>query len=200
MPLTLDTLNAWAFVFRQVPYEIKTIIARLESIEKACEGAKWSINLILEMQRHKNHQISMQDDCLDPAKALRMGGIIALIYSFSAKPDNQVMLGLSEMLYRESENALSYSWNYKVDISRWTQELKGSGFFTEPVVKRYPWKKKFSTEEYAGLLRTYSDFLSLPNKLQVKLSKMMKDCIDSDGGRLEKPYESVTVLAECIAG
>ncbi len=133
------------------------------------------------------------------AKALRRGGAIALAYNFSPKPDRQTTKELSDILEKESDGRLNHSWDYEKDIVRWTLEVKGSGYFTDLVVKRYQWKKTFSTEEYVGLFHTFSDFLSLPEEQKTKLTSIMRDYIDSNGGAVEKPYESVSMMAECIA-
>ncbi len=133
------------------------------------------------------------------AKALRKGGVLALIYNFSPKPDNKAMIELSEILEKESDGRLNHFWDYEKDIVRWADEIKASGYFNDLVTKRYPWKRSFSVEEYIGLFCTFSDFLSLPEEQKNKLISIMREYIDSMGGMVEKTYESVSMLAECIA-
>jgi SAM-dependent methyltransferase len=73
--------------------------------------------------------------------------------------------------------------------------LRGSGWFTAIEVHRYPWTRRFATEEYLRLLQTHSDHRMLgPEKLRGLLDAL-RDCIESLGGTVDRDYESVLLIA-----
>lgn len=60
---------------------------------------------------------------------------------------------------------------------------------------RFPWSQRYSTQEYIGLLNTYSDHICLEARAKEQLLNANAEAIDAHGGMIERPY--VAVLFVC---
>jgi hypothetical protein len=94
----------------------------------------------------------------------------------------------------ESQGAME-PWDYFEDISNLKDEIEDCGFFEAPTMVRHRWVRKYSAESYAGLFRTYSDFLSLPKKTQGRIACRIKEIIKGNGGEVTRTYDSIMLHA-----
>jgi len=130
------------------------------------------------------------------SKALRKDGSLALFYNFSQKPVDKTMIELSEQIAIESDGILKGTWDYEKDIDRWRREILSSCYFSNIAIKSYPWKKKYSAEEYIGLFYTFSDFLVLSDNVKTKIANKMRQLLEKNGGFVEKFYNCVLIHAK----
>lgn len=84
---------------------------------------------------------------------------------------------------------------YEEGIQFWVRELEQSHYFDLVQVKRHPWMASYTTQQYLGLLQTYSDHLRLPEERRQQLFTGIGEVLEQEGGRLEKPYEAVAYIA-----
>lgn len=128
------------------------------------------------------------------ARLLGSRGSLALLYNYPAAPKDDLLERLSSLIQRESGGLLS-AWNYEDEVKGWIEEIGGSGLFKDLRTSRHSWHQRYSAEEYAGLFRTYSDFLSLPTALQNRVSRCIRRFISRYGGSVCRPYDCVLIHA-----
>ncbi len=128
------------------------------------------------------------------ARLLDDDGSLALVYNYPGAPKDDVLERLSSLIQRESGGLLS-AWNYEDEVEGWIEEIDGCGLFRNISVSRHSWHQHYSAEEYAGLFRTYSDFLSLPRALQNRVSRCIRRFISRYGGSVRRSYDCVLIHA-----
>ncbi len=69
------------------------------------------------------------------------------------------------------------------------------GPFDRVETRSFPWSVVLTSEEYLGLLRTYSDHIRLPEDRRRCLFGGVAEAIDRHGGQVVKPYLAVLWLA-----
>ena len=70
-----------------------------------------------------------------------------------------------------------------------------SGLFEPVAVRRYPWSRRYSTDEYLGLLGTHSDHRLLPAEQREGLYEAIGDALEASGGGIEIFYRAHLYLA-----
>jgi len=74
--------------------------------------------------------------------------------------------------------------------------IDGTGLFERVKVRRYPWSRTYSTDQYLKLLDTYSDHRSLQKDRRNQLYKGIRTLINEEyGGIVARPYLSVLFIA-----
>ncbi len=121
---------------------------------------------------------------------LRAHGSIALLYNFSPLPEGPVETELSEMVHRESGGATE-AWDHEESIRKWGQEIESTNLFDGLTVRRHTWVRRCSAEQYSGLFRTYSDFMSMPPEVQGRIADGIGRILGSSGGFIDHRYETV---------
>lgn len=131
------------------------------------------------------------------SSALKDGGHLALIYNYSPKPSDETLLNLSKLISRESMGRLDDSWDYATDILRWEDEIGRNERFENLSVSHFPWQRTVTAEQYVGVFRTYSDFLSLPGGTRQRLATAMTKFIKRNGGSVHLSYDCVLFHCRC---
>ncbi len=130
------------------------------------------------------------------AQVLMPTGSLALFWNRSPLPDAPIYQKLQQVYQRDTpELASSAKPDYEKDIQYWVDELNESGYFTNVKVKRCLWKKTYNTQQYLGLLNTYSDHLRLSEEKRQHLFMGIKEVLEEEGGKIEKLYEAVAYIA-----
>jgi hypothetical protein len=106
-----------------------------------------------------------------------------------------VLEELGKRIKKETRGKLKV-WDYGGDVANWARELKGCGFFKKVTVLKHKWTHEYDAERYAGLFRTYSDFLSLPRTIQKRVIKRIEEVINKNGGRVRRSYDCVLIHAQ----
>ena len=122
------------------------------------------------------------------------GGSLALIYNFPSPPRGPLLRSLASTIEEETCGELS-AWSYEDEVARWTEEISRCSLFTGLKVRRHRWLMRYTAEEYIGLFRTFSDFLSLQKPLQRKVAETIRRTIEGHGGFVRRPYECVLIHA-----
>ena len=74
--------------------------------------------------------------------------------------------------------------------------IAATGFFAEPVVRRYLWEAEYDAAAYLALLDTYSDYRRLAPDTRTRLFDGLAALIDRDfGGRITMRYLATLTVA-----
>jgi SAM-dependent methyltransferase len=133
------------------------------------------------------------------ARVLKDTGSIALFWNMHPKP----YTGFFSEVQRVYRSVVP-EW---VDISDGptTEEkirereaaIDGSGLFGKVEVRRYPWSRVYTKEQYLKLLDTYSDHRSLEAPRRRELYDGIGELIEEEyGGAVTRPYLSVLYVAK----
>ena len=130
------------------------------------------------------------------ADALKPNGHLVLIWNRPPPLEASLAQKLSQV-YQEyaPELAQGKPGTYEEGIQFWVRELEQSNYFDLVEVKRHPWMASYTTQQYLGLLHSYSDHLRLSEEKRQQLFAAIKEVLEQQGGEIEKPYEAVAYIA-----
>jgi SAM-dependent methyltransferase len=132
------------------------------------------------------------------ARALKPHGHLALFWNMYPGFEGQLAADLDK-IYREIAPGLGSPFNANDEaIHQRVREIEESGCFGPVSVRCYPWTKRYTTNEYLGLLNTYSDHLRLPEETRKRLLLSIGKVIEQHGGSVERPYLAVLYVAEKV--
>lgn len=116
-------------------------------------------------------------------------GTLALIYNYTP-PQDGAIAELGAAIETASGGLLKVVDSHQVEkgIEHWSDELGRSPFFEGLEVRTYPWECAYDPDEYAGLFRTYSDFLSLRPEIQRAVESTIRAFIAGSGGNVVRRY------------
>ena len=75
------------------------------------------------------------------------------------------------------------------------REIAESGYFEQPTSFSYTWERLLSTADYCQLLATHADHRMLGAARLDRLLGAIGECVDSIGGSIRLPYETVMYVA-----
>ena len=126
-----------------------------------------------------------EDLALDKIKSeLKLGGTLALFWNhpYPNRDDDETNIASKKVYekHRGKKDLKEFSEN---DTEAKLNLLKKHGFVnvTSKIYKRV---RTLETEEYIGLIRTYSDHLALPKKKQKEFEEDMRKAINEVGGKI----------------
>jgi SAM-dependent methyltransferase len=129
--------------------------------------------------------------------ALRSSGWLALIWNLFPGCEDPVHRALDEV-YRSCVPRLardSGESSLEQRVDRTLREIRASGLFDEPTVRRYPWTQTYTTEDYLRLLQTFSDHLALESQDLERLLAAVGATVDRFGGSIDRPQVATLFLA-----
>jgi SAM-dependent methyltransferase len=133
------------------------------------------------------------------AVALKPGGYLALFWNRSPRREDALCLQIDSVYRRYAPELIEEPRQTPKDIVKFEMEqaaeIQASGHFRDVVVLRFPWKQRYNTEEYLGLLSTHSDHSTLPAERLSNLLEGVGKVIDHFGGSLELYYSTILYLA-----
>lgn len=129
------------------------------------------------------------------ARLLASEGSLALLYNYPGRHKDSVLEELGARIRKETRGKLKV-WDYGGDVANWVRELKSCGLFKKVKLLKHRWACEYDAERYAGLFRTYSDFLSLPRAVQRNVMKRIEEVINRNGGRVRRSYDCVLIHAQ----
>jgi SAM-dependent methyltransferase len=129
------------------------------------------------------------------ASALKRNGYLALFWNRYPGAKGEAAEDLDQV-YRDRTPELAGTYEpVEKTVERTLAEIVESGCFVDIQVKQFPWTARYSTQEYLGLLNTYSDHLRLSAGRRQHLFQGISDVIDRHGAYIDKPYLAVLYLA-----
>lgn len=138
--------------------------------------------------------------CVEPAvryaksaRALRAGGTLALFWH-APQPGEGPAHEAVQAAYRRHVPDLAVRPADGAWASRVADEIDASGSFGAVHAVRYPWRRRYSGDEYVALLGTYSDHLLMPDEARGQLLAALREAIAEHGG-IEVAYELRLYLA-----
>jgi SAM-dependent methyltransferase len=172
-------------------YDVEFIVSRFEdwtpsgSFDLVASGTAW-------------HWVDPEVGYGKAAAALGRGGFIALFWNFHPKPFTRFFLDVQTVYRRVAPELGSIEDKPSTEqrIKEASNSIDASGLFEKPVVRRYPWKRSYSRDDYIRLLDTYSDHRALPEGVRDRLYGGVGRLIDEEyGGVVERPYLTVLFVA-----
>lgn len=141
------------------------------------------------------HWISPEIRYRKTAHALKPKGYLALFWNRPLPLEDSMQQKLNPAYQRYAPELASAKPSHEEGFQHWIRDLGESAYFDPPEVKQYRWKASYTTQQYLGLLNTYSDHLRLSEEKRQDLFSGLGDVLEGEGGKIEKPYEAVAFIA-----
>jgi len=133
------------------------------------------------------------------ARVLKPSGYVALFWNMVPDVEGGIYEELSAAYRKYARELTSREHrSYKEAVDQRRQELVESGYFEEIEVASFSWSVQYDTQQFMGLLTTYSDHLRLSEKIRARLLKRIAAILDKHGGSIEKPYLATVFLGRKI--
>ena len=146
------------------------------------------------------HWIAPEVGYAKAASVLKDSGYIALFWNM---PPEQPFTGFArevQVVYREvvpewGDSRDRPSTDERIEATEAT--INNTGLFEPVQVRRYPWARDYTTEEYIRLLNTHSDHRNLDEGKRSRLFDRIGDLADGAyGGVVTRPYLTVLHIAK----
>jgi SAM-dependent methyltransferase len=141
------------------------------------------------------HWVAQEVRYRKTADLLKPMGYLVIFYNHYLPLEDSIRQELDQVYQRYAPELAADQPNSHKSIQYWINELSGNDFFNLVDVKRFRWQETYSTQQYLGLLNTYSDHLRLPEERRQQLFAGIKEILEQEGNRIEKPYEAVAYIA-----
>ena len=123
-------------------------------------------------------------------------GYLATFWNMYPGMSGGIRYELDEIYRKRAPELVKLETPYQQLLDTRSNFLQASPYFENIVVRKYPWSTIYETNEYLGLLNTYSDHLSLPEQKRLVLLDDIAEVIEKNGGFIERPYLSVLYIAQ----
>lgn len=134
------------------------------------------------------------------AQALREHGTFALFRNKHPKPYSEIFNKMQAAYQSHAPELASTdspddAERFEDGIRGFAMKIEDTGLFEDVIVKRFPWSKEFTAEQYADLMNTYSGHRALPGDRKQRLFADIRGTIEDNGGVVVRNYVSVLYLA-----
>lgn len=129
------------------------------------------------------------------AAALRPGGTVAILVNWPVS------------LWVEGQDIYTEHWPGPPPTAHGTiedriegvrAELADAGFFALESARRWPRSLRHDADSYIDVLNTYSNHVRLPDDVRVRFLQAVRDRIAELGGTIERPFESIAMIARRV--
>jgi SAM-dependent methyltransferase len=143
------------------------------------------------------HWIEPAAGAVRVAEALRAGGRLAVFWNFGdPPPQTRELLGpIYARLEPEIEKYSVLLGNHDARAQAAMTGIMDSSAFGPVETSTFPWRERYDTTGWLEYLATHSDHQALPPARRRRLFDAVGEAIDSIGGSLVMPYETVLVMA-----
>ncbi len=141
------------------------------------------------------HWVAQETRYWKTADVLKPGGYLAIFYNHYLPLEDSIRQKLNQIYEEYAPELAADKPNPHKDSQYWINELSENDYFDLMEVKRFPWSETYGTQDYLGLLNTYSDHLRLPEDRRQQLFARIKEVLEQAGGRIQKPYKAVAYIA-----
>ncbi len=130
------------------------------------------------------------------ARTLKPEGFLALFWNMYPGLTNAIADEL-QWVYQERAPELANRREEIIEevIQQRAKSIAESGCFGPVSIQQFPWSVRYATQDYLGLLNTYSDHLRLSEQTRHHLLDGVAEVINRNGGIFERPYLSVLYTA-----
>ncbi|HIE14077.1 TPA: class I SAM-dependent methyltransferase [Candidatus Bathyarchaeota archaeon] len=136
------------------------------------------------------------------ALALKDSGYLAVFWNFHPTPYTGFFKEVQKVYrgfvpeWRDPEKERSI----EDKIKSIENEINETGLFEKAIVKRYPWTKEYTADQYIKLLNTYSDHRLLGAERRRRLFTAIKTLIEKEyRGKIIRPYLTVLFVARRLS-
>jgi hypothetical protein len=133
------------------------------------------------------------------ARALRSGGVLALVWNTPGEDRSPLRLAIEEAYARHAPELVESS---VVNRPRAVADTLRASFagsdWTGPDRVVVPWTRRYTSEEYAELLDTHSDHRTLADDVRTALLDDVRRVIDEHGGAIDYAYDTQLVLVRRV--
>lgn len=131
---------------------------------------------------------------------LRTGGSLAAFWNHADWQATPLRAALDEA-YRRAAPAFAATGpmhprtSDRDMVPDWEAEIAAAEGFEQPLVRRFPWRARYSVDQYLRLLSTHSDHIMLEPSVRARLLVLVGEAIEAHGGELEMSYVTRLTLA-----
>jgi hypothetical protein len=129
------------------------------------------------------------------ASVMRYHGYLAVFWNMYPGMEGKINQEFDQIYRQRTPEIVKPDISFKEVIRSRANSLRMCSYFEKVEVRQYPWSVRYSTNEYIGLLNTYSDHLRLPEERRSELFHDIAEIIDRNGGYIDRPYLAVVYLA-----
>ncbi len=160
---------------------------------------KWKCNqdkfdLVISAQAY--HWVPEEVRYKKTASVLKHQGYLAAFWNMYPGMDGKIRQELDQVYQKRAPEIAKPETTFEQIIESRETSLRESSYFEKVVVKKYFWSARYGTNEYLGLLNTYSDHLRLSEQSRNILLRDIAKVIERNGGFIEKPYVAVVFIAQ----
>jgi SAM-dependent methyltransferase len=169
--------------------DLTVTVARLEDYEP--EPGGFSIGLAAQSW----HWVDPDRGAAVMARALRPGGVLALVWNTPAEDRSPLRVAIEEAYARHAPELVESSVvNRPRAVADNLRSAFAGGDWTGPDRVVVPWTRRYTSEEYVELLDTHSDHRTLAEGIRTALLADVRAVIDEHGGTLDYRYDTQLVL------
>jgi ubiquinone/menaquinone biosynthesis C-methylase UbiE len=129
------------------------------------------------------------------ASLLKHQGHLATFWNMYPGMDGKIRQELDQVYRARAPELVKAETPVDDLIASRERSIRESRYYENVVIRKYPWSMRYSTNEYLGLLNTYSDHLRLSEQRRRGLLGEIADVIERNSGSIERPYLAVVYVA-----
>jgi|WetSurMetagenome_2_1015567.scaffolds.fasta_scaffold42364_4 SAM-dependent methyltransferase len=129
------------------------------------------------------------------ARALKPRGHLALLWNFRDPRPEDFHAALNGIYREYAPRIVEEPRTPEQHIRKQADRITGSGHFAPAVIRRYPWQRKCTADEYIDQLRTQSSHMLLSPGTHRRLCGAIRTLFDSLGGEITQHAVAVLLLA-----
>lgn len=130
------------------------------------------------------------------ARVLKRGGHLAAFWNMDPGLDGKIRQDLDQVYRKHAPELTRVETTVEQLVDSRANALRASGYFEKVLVRKFPWSARYETDQYLGLLNTYSDHLRIPEQRRAELYREIAEVIERNGGSIEKQYLAVAYIAQ----
>jgi SAM-dependent methyltransferase len=170
--------------------QVSFVIARFEEWENDQEP----FDLVISAQAW--HWVPAEVRYEKTASVLKPQRYLAAFWNTYPGMEGKIRQELDQVYQERAPELVEQVKPYNQLIENRAKSLRESPYFKKVVVRQYPWTARYKTNEYLGLLNTYSDHLRLPDEKRGALFGDIASVIERNGGFIDRPYLAVVYMAQ----
>ena len=135
------------------------------------------------------------------AEALKPNGYVAIFQNPKSELEEPLEKLIREIYlshFEPSHNFYPDKPADHFDPDYFGTDMNNSGLFTKAEKSVYPWKKKYTADQYLKLLGTRSGYVVLDPSIKIPLFEDIGKAIEKQGGEIEISYNATLYMAKKV--